>query len=469
MKLISRLFTSLFLSLLLIGCGKEGQKSISSDNGGTNKVSAVEAKRKAPRPQPVVDTLAPTAVVVRVNGHDITQKDFKALERVRGKIWALCNNHPIDVFDRETRKEMGKKRMPILGSMIKDELIRQYAEKKGIRASDDRLKVQERKYLKIMKKGKSTLDDIAKLLGDEDGQSLKRMVYQDALIDTVLQGTTTNSLFTITEQEITNYVKFVQSHNEMADKKNADSMARARAAKAEILAKVASNATIKVDSAKILKDIKSVAQKEAGTNKVSKALLRDTYLENSNTVFAVTARKYADTNSWEGVSWQSLELSELDAESPLLQWLVQAQVGDITDPMELDDGIAIIGLKLKNELEPLEEGQPPLYEYELVRCYFYYYEKLPEYSERADIIEAIREARWNLAMGEVREKLTKDAVIEFPCGRNLFYPKKQKIKKKSKDAGKAGDSKKAVRRKPKKKAEDVKPPVEKNVTQEKNA
>ena len=116
-----------------------------------------------------------------------------------------------------------------------------------------------------------------------------------------------------------------------------------------------------------------------------------------------------------------MSLDELDSEDPLLHWLVRAEVGDISDPIEMDDGISIVGLKMKHEMENPEPGEPNIWDYELVRCAFYAYEKLDEIEDHDELVEDMLSARRRFAMEELRKKLVEKAVIEFPSGQNLFY------------------------------------------------
>lgn len=431
------LFLLISVAFLYWGCDRsavenDANETRKSGDGGTNLVSNMKKSARAPKkkPLPIIDTLVPTAVVVTVSGQAVTKEDFVATEMMRGKVWALTQGFPLDPLNKETTEKISKNRMGILGELIKDSLIRQYAEKKGIKPSPERFKIREHIYLKSMKRGKSTLDQVAAEFGPVHGPALKKAVEMSALVDTVLQSSTTNDLFKVTESEITNYVMYVSNYNASVTLENEKNMKRARAAKNEILEMIRNASYATPTNMSALKaDLMAEAQKELGTNKVTKAKLREIYLENTNTVFSIVTQKYADTNVWDGVSWQTVEMADFEADNPLAQWLLTAKVGDISDPIETDEGIAIVGLKYKIENEPIEQGKPATYEYELVRCLFYYYDLMPEYSTREDIVSAIQENRWNAAMGSLREQLVKDAAIEFPNGNNLFYPKKSGKKK----------------------------------------
>ena len=65
-----------------------------------------------------------------------------------------------------------------------------------------------------------------------------------------------------------------------------------------------------------------------------------------------------------------VELAELEASDPFAQWLARAEVGDISQPIDFDDGLAIVGLvsKVKSDssIHPGEEADM----YEVVRVLF---------------------------------------------------------------------------------------------------
>ena len=106
------------------------------------------------------------------------------------------------------------------------------------------------------------------------------------------------------------------------------------------------------------------------------------------------------------------------------QWLARSDTGDISDPIDLDDGISIVGIKAKYESDISESNKPPVYAYEVVRCPFFAYERQDDFEgDRKAIEEDILDNRRQLAMRELHDRLTKDAKIEFPCGNNLFYPR----------------------------------------------
>ncbi len=351
------------------------------------------AEKKTPgkkKPAAVVDTLAPTSVIVCVNGENITQGEFVAWERMRMKVWAVSKGWKPDTVNAETRKYRLQNRMYNLGEMVKYALIGQHARAEGIEPDAKSIADQEQKFLRLLKKTKENFREVAASLGAAEGEAFVRLSRAEAITRAVLVHSCSNDLFHVTAQEFTNRVEFVRRWNENADKSNAVTRARALQAKKEILA---------------------------------------------GALFVDVAKKYADFAPEDGEAWETFHLDEFDGDDPLGQWLARSDTGDISDPLELDDGISIVGLKAKYESDISESNKPPVYAYDVVRCPFYVYEKLDDLEGDRKAIEAdIIEKRQQWAMRQLRERLTKDAKIEFPCGNNLFYPRDRPKKKKKKES-----------------------------------
>lgn len=396
MKAISYILAAMAAAAILAGCDgdkkpvQDGKKGIVPAKASTNVTA--KAKKKA-KPLPLIDRLPATSVVVRVNGKDITKKDFSDWENLRVKIWAYAHGRPLDGKTDDVKRFKSGNRTRVIGELIKRELIAEYAKKNGFSVSAERMKEEESKFLKSVNKAKSKFESLAAKFGEEGFAQLKDAVAADALAGLAIEKSSTNDIFHVTEQQISNRVEYVRHWNENADKKNAIAKEKARKAKQEIL-----------DGAK----------------------------------FVDVAAKYSEFCPEYGNEWESVRLDDFEGDDPLLKWLLSAKVGDISDPLDLEDGVSIVGLKMSYEAEPAEEGKPAVMEYDLVRCCFYAYEKLEVLEDRKDIVEDMIDARREVAMEELRKKLTESVNIEFPNGQNLFYAEKKpaKAKGKAKKAGK---------------------------------
>ena len=399
MKLRLCIVSLLALAVAFIGCDRDKVSAPGNRPGAkggaqssTNDVAAVKKKEK---PLPLIDRMPETGVVVRVNGIDITKKEFANWEDLRVKIWAYAHGRPFDGKTEDVKRFKNGNRTRVIGELIKRILIREYAKTNGIDVSEERIREEEQKFLKSVKKPKAKFESLAAKFGEESFAHLKDAVAADALAGVVIEKTSTNDLRNVTEEEITNRVEFVKKWNDEADRKNAIAREKAAKAKAEIIA---------------------------------------------GAKFVDVAAKYSEYCPEYGNAWESVRLDEFEGDDPLLKWLVGAKVGDISDPLDLDDGISIVGLKMMYEAEPAEDGKAAVMEYELVRCCFYAYEKQEVIEDRADLVEDMLELRREKAMEDLRQKLTGSVNIEFPSGRNLFYAERKPAKAKGK-AKKGGKSK----------------------------
>ena len=401
------------LCFLFVGCEpKTEDKSHASDeSSNVSPKSRDEAKKQGKddaKPEQnaikkrknkklaVVDMIAPTSIVVRVNGEAITKGEFIIWERARTKAWAMAKGWKPDTVNAETRKYRLQNRARALAELLKHKLIGQYAQTEGIAPDKKELAAQKRRFLRLVKKPKSTFEDVIAIFGEAEGAALRRIVQGDALTMAVLEHSTSNNLRHVSAEEFTNRVEFVKKWNARADETNAAVRVRAAKAKAEIL---------------------------------------------GGAYFADVAKKYADFLPEQGEKWDTFYLDDFEGDDPLGQWLARSETGDISDPLDLDDGISIVGLKMKYESSLSESNKPPVYAYDVVRCPFYAYEKLDDFDgDEKSIIDDIIEKRRQLAMNELRDRLIKKAKIEFPSGDNLFYPpdkkKKKSVKGKAKAAGK---------------------------------
>lgn len=392
---ILTIFSLVFISF--VGCDR---KDAATSKDPKHLKEAAKPAKKKKRPQAVIDTLASTSVIVRVNGEDITKGNFATWERMRVRAWAITKGWKPDVANAETRKFKLQNRARTLGEMVKYTLIGQHARAEGIKVEAKDIAAQERKLLRLLKKPKASFAEVAASLGAAEGEAFARVAREDALTMAVLVHSTSNDLFHVTAQEFTNRVEFVKKWNERTDATNAIIRARALQAKKEILA---------------------------------------------GAFFADVAKKYADFAPEDGETWETFHLDEFDGDDPLGQWLARSDTGDISDPIDLDDGISIVGIKAKYESDISESNKPPVYAYEVVRCPFYAYERQDDFDgDRKAIEEDIIDSRRRLAMQELHARLTKDAKIEFPCGNNLFYPRDKKKPKKTKAAPVKGEGKAAA-------------------------
>ena len=392
------------------GCSRKDEKPEKAKGStATEQKAASKKKKNKHAPKAVIDTLPATSVVVRINGEDITKRDFASLERVYVKMFEMANANR--KWSQATAKAEKKKfkhnnRMKVLEDLMALTFINQYARAEGIEADAAGIAAKEREFLKAVHKPKAKFADVAASFGSVDGEMLKRVMIEGAAVTmAALVRSTTNNLYHVTDQEFTNRLMYVEKVNRDADASNAVVHARAMQVKKEILA---------------------------------------------GAIFADVAKKYADFSPEQGNEWETVELSDYDGDNPLGQWLARSDTGDISDPLVLDDGVSIVGIKAKYESELSESNKPPVYVYDIVRCAFHDYAKQDDFDgDRKSIEEDMIQLRRQAAMQALMAQLKEKAKFEFPSGRNLFYPPEKKKakkadKKKADSEPKLGAEKKAA-------------------------
>ena len=375
------------LFLALAGC--DATSDGSDESAGSEIAKSTEvAPRKAALPKTFFDTLSVTSVVVRVDGEEITKADVLAWWNARVKMFSAGRGLSLD--SKEAKRFRGAVRDRSFAELVRNAMIRSYALKHGIKPRPDRIKAAEKRIMAELRKPKSSFQSFSKSMGPDEGTMFVNMIHADALSEAVVETLTTNDIYHVTEEEFTNRVEFIRVTNERTDATNKIIRARAAKARQEIL---------------------------------------------DGAYFSDVANKYADFNPEQGEKWRQVQLDEFDGDHPLCVWLARSEVGAISEPMDLEDGISIIGLKMKYPGEVAPDGNMTPETYELVRCAFHAFDRIEDYG------------------GEEKE-----CKIEFPSGNDLFKP----LKKKKAKAGKP--EKKAKGKTKKDKMNGAPMPVDKEIS-----
>ena len=382
------------------GKGAESAQSEKKDKGGKKKKQ--EAKFK-------IDQLPPETPVMVVEGKVVTQRDYQDYLDLKSRIMLAAQGKLNDAKSFETTRRSNRARVPT--EIIRYELTRHYAETNGIVPTADQLNASKARVLGMFGKGKKTLEQVTAMLGGSSARMLPQLIHQNALDEACLLKNATNDVTHVTDAELDERLAVVKKWNDTAKQKDQESRDKAAKAKKEILA---------------------------------------------GAQFADVARKYAEVSPGDGREWDTVELGEFQADDPLAQWLMTAKVGDVSDPMEYEEVIAIFGLKGVDTVKSSDD-EPPVKQFELVRCAFHAYEKIevPEDREvqRAEMLEQ-RRAEVFRTLGS---KLLKRAHVEFPQGESIFNPTvKKKARHKGAKAGAKGGGKSKAK-KPKETSSPVAP------------
>ena len=360
-----------------IGLGEKG--------GGQSSSANRAAKKKSRYP---IDSLAPTTVVIRVNGQPITQAEYRRWYVLRDKIYRVTQKIPFSERSDKTASFAQESRRLVPSDLIQRALMRQEGEKLGVSVPEKRLRRLEKEFMKAIQRPKDPFSSIDSLFGERYANDIRATIAEDAFDELTLEKSSTNNLVSVTEADIDAHIKFVKEWNAQADAKMKIQRERALKAKHDIL--------------------------------------------NGGYFYVITTNR-ADLAKEDGDEWQTVELGEFQADEPIAKWLATAKPGDISDPIDLEDGLAIIGLKYAYMSEP-PAGIAPAMQYELVRCTFYAYDKLEETDDRKVLAAEILKERRKLALQELGKRLTATAKIEFPAGENIFAvrPKRPNMPKKTK-------------------------------------
>lgn len=351
-----------FLSavLLFAGCGNEGPKAPG--------IYVDEAK------DVLMKDLSPTDVIVRVNGVDITKKDFLVRRSLNEKVYRLRNKIELGAKNRKAKKYIQSMEKSIPDEYIRHELMRQAADKAGIVVPEKLLKAEFKKFLNYIGRPKDSMDKVLARLGNDEGRVLVDFM-KDGLRAEILRDTlATNGYYTVTDEMVSNHLARITAWNENADRLNAK------------------------------------ARKKADQ-------FREKVMNGGD--FVELGKKTAQIHPEYAEEWDSFQLMEFTEENQQLRnWLKTANAGDISGPIDLDDGIAIVKVVDKWK-EPQGEGNEPVDEFELVRCTFKAYQYTLVETEEEIRKQYRIELERNL-MSQLGERLWKNAVIEFPNGSDFW-------------------------------------------------
>lgn len=386
-----RALFALVLTAAIVGCS-DGNGDGKSAGGPSRPVSCAEKNSAAGKSKPSrypVDNLDPTSVVIRVGSAAITQQDYEDWYHLRVRMFCEANRISVKSKDDRLARVQRDSRNRAWNELIRRELLRQESERLGAKANPVRLATLQKRFMKQIKHGKEDFSKIDSIFGAKDAALVRGYLESTATEDACLDASTTNDISRVTDEELGAQIKFIADWNARADESNKVQRARAEAAKKEILG--------------------------------------------GKYFYDVTTNR-ADLAHEHGKEWQVVELDDLDSEDPLLHWLVSANQGDISDPIDLEDGLAIVGLRFKYK-EDDEDPESPV-EYDLVKCTFYAFEKMEEPEDREQLRKDMLLEKRSAAMRALGERLVAETKVEFPHGEKIFREQTPNAVKKTKKAPK---------------------------------
>ena len=346
---------------LAVGCSRESHPTKPGVYIETNRVVRISE-------------LSDSDPVLYVNGQPLTKRDFEALLFLRDGVWRIARKFPFDATDAEKEEYRLKAGPGIMLQLIHHELFRQYALEIGAEPSKEKIREAGEKLLIGLGRKNATVEQLASEIGGDAGELFRKIPYLDARDALLRQSVTTNDLDNVSDAEIKEREEFVAKFDANAEAMNAKAKARLNAARKRIL---------------------------AGAD------------------IAEEAKRIADAvNPQYAVKWGTFQTGEIAADEELVKWLESASPGDISEPVDVDDGLAIVKLIAKTKGDAPFGVEPPD-AYELVRCTVKACEKM-RYQNREEMRKQLLQWKREDAQRTLGMMLTERAVIEYPNGTNLF-------------------------------------------------
>lgn len=323
--------------------------------------------------------------MLKVNGESFTKSDFTAALTLKDRVWRLRENKPLVCPAKEFADFEQAAGPSVLMEMIHHAMFAQYAREMGIRPAESNVAEAAARLLKVLNLRNLSVDEIADSIGGKAGELFRQIPYIDAQDILLRQSVTSNDLSHVSEAEIKARLDYVAQFDANADRLNGQAKERLLAAKKEIL---------------------------AGAD------------------FAEVAKRIPESVAPEfGKEWGTFEIQEFAGEEDLYKWLKTAKEGDISDPVDVPDGLTIVKIlkKGKGEAPP---GQEPPDSFTMVRCTVRAFEKM-RYQDRAEMTQQLLLWKQEDAQRKLGTMLTSRAVIEYPHGTNLFKRVSSRTKEKT--------------------------------------
>ena len=382
-------------TLLVQGCGCDSTPPEPAEKpAGTGDTVAPKAQETADFSM-ISPRLKPEDVLFTVNGRSVTRAKYDLWCNLRGRLFCLSRKLPLNGKGKEFTQFMRAMATRVFPELTRMELVAGAAEKAGVAPDEAGIREAEAEILESLHQPRAKFSSIASRLGPKYGPALEDFARYNALEKAYVRHWATNDLDNVTDEEVAAQKKFNADFNLHADELNAESRRKALDAKKEIVEK--------------------------------------------ERQFAEVAKERAELNPEEGERWQVFELAELEADDPFAQWLARAEVGDISDPIDFDDGLAIVGLRAKDPGNSAERPGEEVDFYDVVRILFKAYDKLDIPETDDDWRDAILDHRRREAVRTLGKELLENADIQFPNGEDIFDEKAtkkgnkaiKKVKKKS--------------------------------------
>lgn len=328
--------------------------------------------------QKLIREFGPSDVIFKANGVKICKSDYDIFQKLNEKVYRIAKKYPLSGRCEDAERFTVSTEQGVPSLLLKMELTRQAAIRYGIQLGEAAISSAWEEFAKNIGREGRSLNEVVDEIGLPVAKLLSDMINSELYTSKLVELPEFGNDFTVSEAEVDQRMKFVEDFSSRAEENN---------------------------------------------EKARKVLLEARKRILGGEKFAAVAKELSEVRPNDGKEWQTLMLGEL-ADGPqgqvnqLKKWLQTAKVGDISGPMEMDDGISIVGVVaiFDGEVPKGMKSQP---NYQLVRCTRYYREKAIAHDRKETRKLLVKEKR-HLAIGRLGEKLFNESVIEFPHGTNFY-------------------------------------------------
>ena len=360
------------LALLLAGCAPSDETRAPGEYVG-------ETER-------LMSDLAKKDVFLRVNGKNFTKADFLVAVSMQDKLRRMCAGDPLTGPNKPAKEYSIWSQPRTLSEVLRHALVRQFAEEHKISATKEEFDGYVNTLLpKLRRKGR-TLKSVADEFGRDEGRLFISYVEDDALAQPLRNYFDTDHTLDITDDDVI----------------------------------AVSNRIIRFQ------------ERAAASNAVERAALERALVEiKGGADFSEVAKKYSATPN-DGEEWGEYLLEEVSENPALVAWLQKADPNAVSGILVLDDGLSIVKI-VDLRHEDLPEGQSSAERrlvWKLARISRPFFETADDMTHD-EIVKMLSDYRNKKLQEKVGKAIMERAVIEWPCGTNLFRRATAPVKKPS--------------------------------------
>lgn len=360
-----QLATAALLCISLVsGCGRE--QTVVSEPQETKAPAKNAARIEAASPfNP--DEYGDDAVLVRHGVREFTMGEARELAHLRAAL-ARISSPNISAEAKLEESYLPRILASIPYGFPRDCAIAAFAEENGIAATDGDVETMRKNAMQGAGQDFISWGAFERKLSAEERKTLDDRVKIEALTEAVRRWHAANNPAQVTDEELAEFRRRQKEYNAMAAATNDLTFAQATNVWNEIMGGLA---------------------------------------------FEDAANKYStDENETEDGEWGDFRLDFFNDEPELKALVATLRPGDITPPVEGDNGLMILRLDDKRE----EGGQA---QYSLSRVFFHLPEFYPELDDET-FAKEIRAARQNRVFEEFIGELTKKLPVTYPAGERIF-------------------------------------------------